>query len=544
MAKSFGSTGASSLIRAATAAYNKTQAFNDASAAYEFDLSPKTQDDINKYNTYLSKRIDQTKNSDPTKALSLTRTGTSAYRSFNSAEIGRATTAVKFGDISSRDKYAQLTRLQQAAMQNGDDNLAQSLYSQMASLSVQIQNEDTAAAARGTAEQAKALSAYKKGYAQQAAKLQDGIKQLNAAKLAGQITPADYNDRMSQIYLGNEKGAGLIALTQEAAKVTGDEDLTYQNKLDQFAADRQVQKYVNGTSAAAGANGNLFGQVITKDSNGLYSFKDRPNSEITGQTPVMKDGKPVMDANGHATTIPTFTPAQAFEGKDGSINGFQYATNIDSKTGLPAPGTGAGALRQIDGSEINHDDPSGVPYFINEAGQKKFIGKDPKTGRAIMGNTPDVVTGNFDNSKQGGLTNPLDFYKNLPAEVGKVSNDFSAALSKSPAKGFLAKLPLLGNLIRKNDAAQEQIRQAAIIKKQQEAYQISVAQEKARLASQPQMLPVFAPKPPAPTPTNQYQLPPLPTPVPLPGSKVTTPARTGNYKQDVLNLGRSLGNLL
>jgi hypothetical protein len=216
-------------------------------------------------------------------------------------------------------------------------------------------------------------------------------------KLAGKITPAQFEDRMSQLYTtGTGTLHGLLPLVQEAKDQTGDPNGSFQNKMNGYGADQKVQSYVNGVKQAAGGAGNLFDQTMIKNSDGTYAFHNRPTSEVTG-TVLMKDqnGNPLKDANGHAITVPTYAAPQAFEDKKGNVNGFQYATNIDGK-GQAAPGTGAGAIRQIDGSQINTDDPSGVPYFYNDAGQKKFIGKDKVNGKPVMANDPSVVSGKND----------------------------------------------------------------------------------------------------------------------------------------------------
>lgn len=557
MARSFGSTGASSLLRASESALNKVNTYNDAAAAYEFDLSAKTSEDYQKYSDYLNKRVASTQNTDPSKALSLQRTATSANRTFNSAEINRASTQVKYGDMSNRDKYAQMSKLWQAASANGDDNLAQSLEGQMASLSVTIQNEDIAAQNAADAAGKKADAATKRGFDQRINMLDDGIKKLNAAKLSGQISPADYNDRMRQLYLGSENQPGIISLTQQAQKVTGDENGAYQSKLDGFAADRKVQSFVNGTAAAQGSAGNLFGQTIVKNPDGTYGFHDRPASEITGNVPLKdKSGNVIKDAAGHVITSPVFAAPQAFTDSKGNINGFQYATNLDQNTGQPAPGTGAGAIRQIGKADINTDDPSGVPYFINEAGQKKFIGKDPTNGKAIMANDPSIIKGQkFDAGTIGDLPigNPFSgaFWSNAADLGSKVIPKTGKILSSGKnIPGVGPFLSLAGNalsgLFARNDQAQQAIAAKAL---QDRVAAQNAARDAATLAASRRILPVFQPPPPPAPPKitpkpSQYNLPPLPAPVPLGNTGIKVPSSTGNYNKDVLNLGRSLGGLM
>jgi hypothetical protein len=579
----FGNTGTSGLLRTASSSLNRINAYGDAMAAAKWDASAKTQDDLNTYKTYLNGRIGDTQNLDPTKALTLDNTARSATRTFNSAETGRLTTSIKYGDASNTDKYNQLANLRQQAIANGDYSQAQTLEGEMASTSIAIQNEAISAQNKADANSAKADAAQNKGFTHAISQVEDQVKQLNSAKLSGQISPSVYDDQMRQLYMGNAQTGmpGLINLVTQARETTGDPNMTYQNKLDTLAGDRQVQKYVNGNSAANVAVGNNFTQTIVKNSDGTYAFHDRPASELAtdanGKAVPNKlltdaNGNPIKDAAGHAITIPQYAGATASSDKSGNVNGFQYATRFDSTTGAPAPGTGTagGGLRQIDGREINRDDPSGVPYFYNEAGQKKFIGAVDASGKnvpagtpgshPIMANDPSVLNPNIDTGPQ--LNNPVDFYSNQKA-VGDTLNAFKDGAGKLAdglksasgvpiiGSGLASTGNLINSLINRNNAAATARQQAIDLAKAQAAAQARQAADALALhnqqMAQQKLLPVFrAPTPaPAPAPKNQYQLPALPAPVKLPGgSGISVPSGTGNNSQDILNLGRSLGNLM
>jgi hypothetical protein len=565
MAK-FGNTGASGLLRTASSSLNRINSYNDAIAAANYSSSAMTQDDYNTYQSYLQKRIANTQNLDPTKALTLDNTLRSATRSYTSADIGRATTSVKYGDMSNTDKYNQLAALRDQAIGNGDENLAQQLEGQMASTSITIQNEAQAAQSKAEASSAKADAAMNKGYTHAISQVEDQIKQLNDAKISGQITPAVYDDQMAQLYKGNAQtgNPGLINLVTQAREATGDPSLSYQNKLDSLAGDRQVQKYVNGNSQANIATGNNFTQTIVKNTDGTYSFHDRPDSEratdgngnaVPNKLLTDANGNPVKDANGHAITIPQFAGAEGFKDKSGSINGFQYATRLDPTTGAPAPGTGTagGGLRQIDGRDINHDDPSGVPYFFNEAGQKKFVGVDDKTGKPIMANDPSVITGKFDNSA-GGLNDPFAFYSNSKA-VGETFDKLKTAGGQvlgGIGQAFTNPGNLISSLMNRNNAAATARQQAIDLSKAQAAAQAKQASDALLLHNQAmqqaRLLPVY--RAPAPTPAPAAILPkgntqaPLPALVPLGNTGLKVPASTGNNTQDTINAVRSLGNFL
>ncbi len=578
MARNFGSTGASSLLRSATAALNKTNTYNDAMASYQFDLSAKTQDDFKQYQDYLNKRISDTQNTDPSKALTLQRTATSANRTFNSAEIGRATTQVEFGNMSNRDKYQQIVGLYQAAQNNGDDNLAQSLFSRLASLSVTIQNEDTANANAATAAGNRASAATKKGYTDAIAKNELGIKTLNAAKAAGQITPDEYNHQMMQFYQGNAQTGdpGILALTKTLADnetKNGDPYGTYNQKVQAIGSDAQIQKYVNGDMAAKMGIDNS--TTLVRGQDGIYKFAGRPQSEVTGQIDITDaNGKPVLGQDGLPTYAPQYANPQGFADKNGNLNGFQFVSNIynkrdangnivsDPKNGTVAPGTGPGVLRRVDSYDIHHDDPSGVAYFYtqdkNGNAIKKFIGYETKTdnsgktyNQAIMGNKPEDIKGapgvKYDAGGVGKLNLDAGAAKPAAAALGGGSGPFRLNGGSGVLGLFNKAGGLLSGLFNRNNQAQAQAAQLKAVQDRVAAQ--NAAKDAATLAASRQLLPVFrAPAPPPPpkiTPQpSQYNLPPLPAPVPLGKTGVSVPSSTGNYQKDVLNLGRSLGGLL
>jgi len=133
-------TSVSSLLRAARAAQARQASLEDSIASYEFDLSPKDQAAFEKYSAYLNKRVALTKNTDPIKSLNYQKTLTSANRSFTSSEISRASTQVLYGNIDPTTKLNTIIGLYQRAVMNGDENLAQRLEGQAASLQNTILN--------------------------------------------------------------------------------------------------------------------------------------------------------------------------------------------------------------------------------------------------------------------------------------------------------------------------------------------------------------------------------------------------------------------
>lgn len=135
----YGNTSVSSLLRAAKAAQQKQYSLEDSIAAYEYDLSPKTQADFEKYQAHLGNRIKQYQGTDPLKALNYQKTITSANRSFTSSELSRATTQVLYGNMDNGTKLNTMMNLYQRAIENGDENLAQRIEGQAAMLQQTMQ---------------------------------------------------------------------------------------------------------------------------------------------------------------------------------------------------------------------------------------------------------------------------------------------------------------------------------------------------------------------------------------------------------------------
>lgn len=121
-------------------------AYNDQAAAYNWDLSAKTQDDLREYLDYLQKRQKET--GDPSKALTIQSKMVDARRTYTSKEIGRQTINVLYGDIDNRQKYAVINNLMNQAAEVGDASLFQQLDETRARLSKTIQDEQIAAANR------------------------------------------------------------------------------------------------------------------------------------------------------------------------------------------------------------------------------------------------------------------------------------------------------------------------------------------------------------------------------------------------------------
>jgi hypothetical protein len=395
---SYGNTSVSALLSAAQSAQSKAQAANDSLQAYNWNLSDKSQQAYDSYANYLNTAASKT--SDQSKQLSYASTLVAARRTSTSSQISQLSTQIKYGEGDDASKMQALNAFRNAALQNGDNSLAQSLEGQMATLDISMQNKAQAAADRAQSASDRAAressAATTKGYTRAIAEIKGGIKELNAGKLAGQILPSEYKDRMIQLQ------QGLTSILQGAQEATGDPNGSYQSQLDTQNADKTVQGLLSGYADAQNQIGDAPSQTIARNQDGTYNFKSRTPKGT--QVIMGEDGKPVMDAFGHAMVMPYYSDPTATVGKEG-MTGFEYQTNIID--GKIAPGTGRGGIRELQKWEINNFNPDGskakVPYFFTEAGQKKFAGVNKETGRPIMANNEDVIT--FDPSK-----------RNIPAE--------------------------------------------------------------------------------------------------------------------------------
>lgn len=199
MARRYGQTGLSSLVNSAKSAYEKQQSLNDQIKAYEFDLSAKTAEDYANYAEYLDKRQKTYQGTDPSKALEIAKKITGAQRTYTSSEISRQSMEVNYGTGSDTQKLSKIKQLWQNAIASGDENLAQRLEGQAATLSIKIQNAADAAGRAGSAAADKAYAATKKGYDNEIAALKQADTQLESALKQGLIKKSDYVAKKTQL---------------------------------------------------------------------------------------------------------------------------------------------------------------------------------------------------------------------------------------------------------------------------------------------------------------------------------------------------------
>lgn len=415
---SYGNTSVSSLLSAAQSAQSKAQAANDSLQAYNWNLSDKSQAAYDAYANYLNTAASKT--SDQSKQLSYASTLVGARRASTSSQIAQLSTQIKYGEGDDGSKMQALNAFRNAALQNGDNSLAQSLEGQMATLDISMQNKAMAAAnkAQNDAERSarESSAATTRGYTSRIAEIKAAMKDAENRKMTGRALPSDYKDFM--IKANND----LMATLMGAREATGDPNGTYQSQIDTQNANKTVQGLMSGYADAQNQLGDSPSQTIARNQDGTYNFKSRTPE---GTKVIMgEDGKPVMDAFGHAMVMPVYGGPTATVGKEG-MTGFQYATNIVD--GKVAPGTGKGGIRELQKWEINNLNPDGskpaAPFFYNEAGQQKFAGKDKVNGRPIMANNADVV--NYDSSKRVDGNSLVEQAKYIP---GIMQENFDKSL--------------------------------------------------------------------------------------------------------------------
>ncbi len=135
--------GTSSLLKSAQATQKKIASQQDQLVAFEWENSAQTYDDFLSYSNYLQDRSE--KSTDVSDKLTYQTKIRSARRSYTSNELQRQQMAIMEGRASTTDKLAAIKGLYDQAVDNGDLNLAQNLYSQWDALTIKLQNEQEAA---------------------------------------------------------------------------------------------------------------------------------------------------------------------------------------------------------------------------------------------------------------------------------------------------------------------------------------------------------------------------------------------------------------
>lgn len=300
--------GTTSLLRSAASARKKIEAQQDAQVAYDYSNSAKTYDDYLKYSDYIQKRAKSV--SDPSTALTLQKTYDSAYKSYISNEIQRATINTLEGRGTSITKYNTILGFMEQATQSGQYDLAQTLNLQLDNLGVSIQNEAIRAQ-----ESAQRLSEAETKYQEKLAKagaasnlsmgksLERGLEGLNQAfakggqkayneaaktfveqnkqlieSLTGEKLPKNTSTNIGQVIAGTIKGIGIYySMAADAISMTDPEKaVEYMDKAQQIASGQKKYNTPAGNLSYTEAqefakNQSLYGQVQNKQ-NGQFEL--------------------------------------------------------------------------------------------------------------------------------------------------------------------------------------------------------------------------------------------------------------------------------
>jgi len=293
--------GTTSLLRSAASARKKVAAQQDAQVAYDYSNSAKSYEDYTRYADYLQKRSKSV--TDPSSALTLQKTYDSAYKSYISNEIQRATINTLEGRGTSIDKYNKILGFMDQAQQSGQYDLAQSLNLQLDNLGISIQNE-----AQRAQEAAQRLGEQQEKYQEKMAKagaasnlsmgksLEAGLESLNQAfakggqkayneaaktfisqnknlieSLTGEKLPKGTSTNIGQVIAGTIKGIGIYySMASDAISMTDPEKaVEYMDKAQQIASGTKKYKTPAGQLSYADAqefakNQSLYGQVQNK----------------------------------------------------------------------------------------------------------------------------------------------------------------------------------------------------------------------------------------------------------------------------------------
>lgn len=135
--------GTSSLLKSAAATRKKIQGQEDALVAFDWENSAQTYEDYLTYSKFLEDRANNS--SDVSDNLTYQNKIRSARRSYTSNELQRQQISIMEGRAGTQDKMDAVKDLYYQAVENGDLNLAQNLYSQYDALTIKLQNEQDAA---------------------------------------------------------------------------------------------------------------------------------------------------------------------------------------------------------------------------------------------------------------------------------------------------------------------------------------------------------------------------------------------------------------
>lgn len=209
-----GNTGASALVKSAASTASAIADYNDKVRAFEWENSAQTDDEYQAYSKYLNDRADKLSKvgtlASSSKLISVMSTARGVTRSYISNSLQRTSQAIMNGNANGYTKLEQIRTLYGQAVNSGDMNLAQNLYSQYQSLDQQIQYQEAQAAIANEALYEKNQKAIKAGYDSSINAIEQSVNTLSSViKSGGQATLTDVQKEESKKAIQTLKEQGV-----------------------------------------------------------------------------------------------------------------------------------------------------------------------------------------------------------------------------------------------------------------------------------------------------------------------------------------------
>jgi hypothetical protein len=378
----------SRLKKAAASTAATVQNQQDAYVAYEWQLSAKTYQDFQDYSKYLTDNLNKT--TDPSQQLSIQKTLQSARSSYTSNEVQRQSMNVIEGTMTNEDKYGKLVDLYYQAADAGNYDLAQSLHSQLDSLSVTIQNEAEAKASAGRALGGQMATLRANSISDASDTLQSYMTEL------GQLyKSAGTNEFQKQIKgyaqeLGLNPDAGFFDIYTNLAQ---QQVALYDNALATETDPSNIQKFQKARNAIVeGKSFELPGANGTAIKVSLQDLHDQADAARVGETlfntTQSADGTVFTrnsktgfvwgrDENGEYRQIPLYNPSmnttsnvfkqKQVTDKNGNIVRTDY---LDSNGAVVATSGKDGTIKGVNGRSINDAAKTDYKDLLKRAGIK------------------------------------------------------------------------------------------------------------------------------------------------------------------------------
>lgn len=479
-----GNVSVSALLSASAGALARQQTYDDATAAYEYSISAKTNQDYAKYASYLGARAKT--QIDPAKQLALQKTADTARTQYQSAQITRINTQINYGNMSLQDKSNALQALHSQAVSIGDMDQAQNLEMQYTTVDKQIQNEAIAAAKANAPKLGGYDTGLGKGYADKLALFDEADKQLKQKLATGEITATQFAAGMSAINGGSVSADGTQIPGREQVYAALNKDQTGLSEADQ---QKLYDKYSAFVSGADYKQYNSYtGSLLKSGDIGFANKQTQTGVDAAGKpvytseiVPLKKVGSQ-LDANGNQ--IPQYETGR--KAGDNST----FIRNVKTGGGLGKEATNLYNVPGEDGYGYITD-PQGKRFVgktitLPSGKQGEFTAKDLGTLKDLESNKPNVGGGGFN------IDQYMSDFKNVPRDVAGAVNTLKPAVGKA-LKGLGAATNALNvpgalNKLFNGDAAKRGQEQEAQALAAAQARNAVLVTERARQSA---LLPVF-----------------------------------------------------